>query len=210
MLGHQRVQRGIVTFGALVSLACLSSTSASAQGWLVGGSAGQAKQYDYSVGEGEIVATTDDTDTGFRVFGGYLFHPNMGVVVSYVDLGELYYDGPAFGGFTDYLDAKGIDASFLGSWRPGSQKRFTLFGTVGVFRWQQDVNYTDPSGNYPYEDKGTSFSYGAGGEVSIGAGAHWGFHFSYQRFMDVGDANNSGHEYDRDLISAGVDYRFGK
>lgn len=200
--------RGRNVLWILGFVALFASSDAAAQGWLAGGSAGTAKQYDYEVG-GEIT-TRDDTDTGYRVFGGYQFHPTMAVVVSYVDLGKMYYDGPAWGGFTDYLSAKGIDASFLAGWRPGSQDRFTLFGTLGIFRWQQDVNYTDPSGNYPYEDKGTSFSYGAGGEVSFGAGAHWGFHFNYQRFMDVGDADNSGHEYDRDLIAVGFDYRFGK
>ena len=197
---HRHRLGGIVALGVL---AFMTSTSASAQGWLVGASVGEAKQYDYEVG-GEITGS-DDTDTGYRAFGGYVFTPNMAVVLSYVDLGEMKYDGPAFGGFTDSLKAKGLDASFLAGWRPGSQKRFMLFGTVGLFRWQQDVNYNDPSGHYPYEDKGTSFSYGAGGEVSIGAGAHWGFHFSYQRFMDVGDENNSGHEYDRDFISVGAD-----
>jgi hypothetical protein len=32
----------------------------------------------------------------------------------------------------------------------------------------------------------------------------------YPRFFDVGDENNSGHEYDRSMISVGVDYRFGR
>jgi hypothetical protein len=85
-----------------------------------------------------------------------------------------------------------------------------VFATAGMFWFKQDVLYVDPSGTYPYEDSGTSFSYGLGTEVALGAGAKWGIHLSYQVFTDVGEADNSGHEYDRSLLSAGVDYRFGK
>jgi hypothetical protein len=46
--------------------------------------------------------------------------------------------------------------------------------------------------------------------MSASGTSAWGINFEYQLFKDVGDANNSGHEYDRDMISVGVDYRFGR
>jgi len=203
-------------FGLLATLIALLliPASASAQGWLAGASAGVAKQYDYSVGDDPSASpdidSKDDTDTGFRVYGGYLFHPNFGVVGSWVDLGTLKYSGPAWGGFTDSLDASGFDVSFIAGWAPGEQKLFTLFGLVGAFFFNQDVHYRDSSGRYDYKDSGTSLSYGIGGEFAIGSAAKWGINFEYQRFMDVGDEGNSGHQYDRDLVSLGFDYRFGK
>jgi OOP family OmpA-OmpF porin len=200
--------RGQTACRCLIAVAgLLAAHCAGAQGWLAGGAVGQARQYDYSVGG--PIATTDDTDTGFRVFGGFMFHPNFGGILSYVDLGKPYYDGPAFGGFTDELSAKGVDLSFVAGWAPGTQDLIRLFSTVGIFRWQQDVLYVDDSGVYDYNDKGTSLSYSAGVELSLGKGAAWGMHVAYQRFLDVGDNNNSGHEYDRSMVEVGFEYRFG-
>lgn len=115
--------------------------AASAQGWLAGGSVGPTQQFAYSVGG--PIATFDDSDEGFRVFGGYLFAPTQGV--------------------------------------------------------------------YDYNDSATSLSFGLGSEVNLGVGERsaWGFHFEWQLFRDVGDKNNSGHEYDRKMVSVGIDYRFG-
>lgn len=189
-------------------VAFLSCPEASAQGWLAGGSTGIARQYDYEVGG--PIDTRDDTDTAFRVFGGYMFLPVLGVALSYVDLGMPEYDGSANGGFTDELDADGYDFSLIAGWAPGTQKRLSLFGTVGLFKWSQDVHYVDNSGTYDYSDDGTSFCYGAGAEVVFGTAAKWGAHFHYQFFSDVGDEDNSGHQYDRSFISLGVDYRFGR
>jgi len=199
----------IVAPAAILALACIP-LPASAQGWLTGGTVGTAKQFDYEVGG--PIATRDESDVGTRVFGGYMVSPVQGVVVSYVDFGTAYYDGPAFGGFTDYLDAKGFDISYLVGWAPGAQQRVSIFGTVGVFSWDQDVTYTDITGPYDYGDSGTSFSIGFGTEINLSASgmSAWGINFEYQLFKDVGDVNNSGHEYDRDMVSVGVDYRFGR
>jgi len=187
-------------------LALLLTSCATPGGWLAGGACGPTQQHNYEVGG--TISTFDDGDVGCRMFGGYLFTPIQGVVVSYVDLGEPKYDGPAFGGFTDKLSASGIDASYIIGFAPGQQERFTVFSTIGAFTWKQDVQYVDTSGTYNYNDDGTSLSYGIGSEISLGTGAKWGLHFEWQRFTDVGDNSNSGHEYDRDMISVGVDYRF--
>jgi OOP family OmpA-OmpF porin len=202
-------KRGLLWVAGIVLAVSGSFTGAAAgPGWLVGGSAGVAKQYDYSVGG--PIENTDDTDTAYRIFGGYMFSGNFGGALSYVDLGTPKYDGPAFGGFTDELPADGWDLSFIAGFCPGDQKRFSLFATVGAFFWNQDVHYVDPSGVYDYADSGTSLSYSAGAEFNFGEGAAWGVHFDYQVFTDVGDENNSGHQYDRSFASIGAHYRFGR
>jgi hypothetical protein len=138
--------------------------------------------------------------------------PMQGVIASIIDLGTAYYDGPAFGGFTDTLDADGVDISYLVGWAPGTQQRVSVFGTVGVFSWDQDVRYTDSTGTFRYADEGTSFSLGFGTEINFSSSgtSAWGINVEYQMFKDVGDASNSGHEYDRDTVSVGVDFRFGR
>ena len=203
---HRRGIR-LLAVSLLALIAIVAHVPASA-GWLAGASVGSAKQYDYSVG-GEI-SDSDDSSVGYRAFGGFMWPLGFGVVGSYVDLGEVSYSGPAFGGFTDDLSAAGFDLSLMGAVSPGAQDAFHIFGTVGMFRFQQDVHYVDPSGVFDYEDKGTSLSYALGLDYALGAAAKWGVHVAYQKFTDVGDEDNSGHEYDRDFISLGAEYRFGK
>lgn len=184
--------------------------SAHAQSWIAGISAGAARQEDYEIGS--VVTSRDDSDAAARLFGGYLVTANQGVIASYLDLGMPTYEGPASGGFKDELDANGIDVSYFYGWTPGSQTRASLFATLGLMRWNQDVTYTDGSGRSEYHDDGTSFTLGLGTEIKLGtSGAGpWAFHVQYQLFKNVGDPDNSGHEYDREMVSLGIGYRFGR
>lgn len=126
---------------------------------------------------------------------------------SYVDLGDSYYDGPAFGGFTDTLTAKGWDISVLGMFP--LNPHWGLYASLGMFRWDHEVRYRDPSGDYNYDESGTDPSFGFGGSLSFGPNNSMGVHLGYQRFKDVGDDSNSGHQYDRSFTSFGYHYRFG-
>jgi len=47
---------------------------ADAQSWIAGGSLGLAQQQDYDIGA--PIANRDDTDTAYRIFGGYLIGEN--------------------------------------------------------------------------------------------------------------------------------------
>jgi hypothetical protein len=201
-----------MTGPALLALGAIAivPVETGAQDWILGGAVGSAKQQDYDVGA--PIATREDTDAAFRLFGGYLVSPMQGIVASYVDLGAPRYDGPAFGGFADSLEAYGFDLSYVAGWAPGEQQRVSLFGTVGIFHWNQDVTLTDASGTLEFADDGTSFSAGFGADIGLSADGTnaWSIHVAYQLFKDVGEAENSGHEYDRELLSVGVDYRFGR
>lgn len=210
MIPSQRLTISFIRSSVVLLVCLVGPMPAGAQGWFAGGAFGQAMQQDYDIGG--PVTTKDDTDDSYRVFGGYLISPLQGVVASWIDLGKPYYDGPAFGGFTDSLSAKGIDISWILGWAPGTQDRVALFGTVGVFAWDQVARYTDTSGFVKYKDEGTSFSFGLGTEIKLGSESDspWGIHLEWQLFKDVGDAGNSGHEYDREVVSVGTSYRFGR
>lgn len=183
--------------------------SALAQTWIVGGSVGAAQQQDYEIGG--PVTNSDDVDTAFGVFGGYQIKQNQLVVASFVDLGEPSYSGSAFGGFSDSLDADGFDVSYVAGWAPGDQERISVFGSVGVFSWDQDIRLTDASGTFEFYDEGTSFSVGFGADfnLSTDGSSPWAVHVAYKLFKDVGDADNSGLELDREAIYVGIAYRFG-
>lgn len=196
--------------GAALCVLSLISAGASAQGWFTGGAVGTSTHQDYDIGA--PVASSNDSDTAFRVFGGYLISPLQGLVASYVNLGTTNYAGSAFGGFTDTLSARGVDMSYIIGWAPGQQQRISVFGTVGVFAFKQDVRYTDSTGFFKSTDDGTTFSVGVGTDINLSSSgtSAWGIHVEYQLIKDLGSENNSGHEDDWDSLSVGVSYRFGR
>jgi hypothetical protein len=197
---------------ALLFLLIVAPLTASAQEWFAGGAVGAGQQDNYKIGG--PITTSDNTDPAYGIFGGYLISPLQGFVASYIDLGEAYYSGPAFGGFTDRLSADGFDISYIIGWAPGTQERISIFGTVGVFAWDQDVVYTElgTSEAYLYKDDGASFSFGVGTDINLDASGNnaWGIHVEWKIFKDVGDQNFSGHKHDRQMLSAGISYRFGR
>ena len=173
-------------------------------GWFAGASLGQSKISGYSVGG--PVDNLDDTDLAWMVGGGYTFMRNFAVALSWVDLGATEADGPAYGGFTDKLTAQG--ASFAAVGILPVHERIGITGLVGLFYWGQDVHYADPSGIYDYEDSGVDPTYGIGARIGLGPDNRLGIQVGWQRFMDVGDEKNSGHQNDRDFFSVGFGYRF--
>lgn len=200
----------------VVLIATGLSANARAQTWIVGASVGAAQQQDYAIGG--PIANSDDVDTAFGLFGGYQIKENQRVVASFVDLGEPSYSGPARGGFTDALDAEGFDISYVAGWSPGDQERISVFGSVGVFSWDQDVRYSDASGPLEFRDEGTSFSIGFGADFNLSAdgSSPWAIHVAYKLFKDVGKvsileetAEVVDHELDRQVLSVGIAYRFG-
>ncbi|MGD8339847.1 MAG: hypothetical protein PVH89_03645 [Gammaproteobacteria bacterium] len=201
------IRNSLKSFLFLVAFGTVAD--AGAQTWVVGGSVGAAEQQDYAIGG--TVTNRDDVDTAFGVFGGYMIKEHQIVVASFVDFGTPSYSGPAFGGFTDALDADGFDISYVAGWAPNDQERISIFGSLGVLSWDQDVRYTDTSGTFEYHDEGTSFSLGFGADFNLEAdgSSPWSVHATYKLFKDVGDADNSGHELDRALLSFGIAYRFG-
>jgi hypothetical protein len=194
----------VAAAGVALAPPVAAASAAEVAGWYAGASIGQSKTHDYSVGG--PVDNVDDTDFAWMVSGGYTFMRNFALALSYADLGTTNADGPAFGGFTDELSAKGWNFSAVGILPV--HERIGITGMVGFFRWSQDVHYVDPSGTYNYDDSGTSPSYGIGALFGLGPDNRMGIQVGWQRFSDVGDEDNSGHEMDRDFYSVGFGYRF--
>jgi len=94
----------------------LATGSAFAQGY-VGGAVGQSH---YSA---DCSGTTSckTNDTGFKIFGGYKFAPNIAGEVTYFDYGRATAGVP-FGGGTATLDIRGtglgVGVAFMGDFTP--------------------------------------------------------------------------------------------
>ncbi len=173
--------------------------------WVAGVTFGQVAIQDYEL-EAESDTRLDDTDTGWRIFLGYQFNENFGVGVSYLDLGTLDAAGTAFGGFTDQIEATAIEAWVIGTMPINEQ--FSLFGTLGIFSWDQDVTYSDSFEDFRGSADGEDFAFGFG--VSYWLNADFGVHATWHRYANIGDRNVTGHENDRDLIGVGIVFAFGE
>jgi OOP family OmpA-OmpF porin len=131
----------------------------------------------------------EDTDTGWKIYGGHQFSPNLGVEGGYVDFGELTDAGPVT------AEVWGLFISAIGTYPIGDE--FGIFGKIGLA--YTDVEVTDPLGSVSDNDV----------NLMIGVGAKFNFdrNFSvrveWERFPEVG-----GFEDDFDLLSAGLVYKF--
>ncbi len=182
----------VLALGGLVAV-----SQASAQGFYIGGSAGQS-DFDDSNTTGLITSgTVDGKDTGFKIFGGYQFNHNFGVELAYVDLGKAGYSGffgaaPVTGGT---VKTSGLNISAVGTLPLGSG--FALFGKAGLFAWESEAN--DVTGGVPFSGKED------GTDLSLGIGASYDFtknfaiRAEWERFKAVGDI---------DLLSVGIVYKF--
>lgn len=181
----------------LLGSALLAPGWASAQGGYAGIGAGQSSMKDES--DALLGTSFDDSDTGWKLFGGYSFNPNAAVEFAYIDFGEFTGRG---GGFTDNWEATGINISAVGSWPLANE--FSLLGKIGATRWDVDDNFTVAGVPVSVSENGTDLSYGIGVQYDftrqVGARLEW------ERFTDVGDDTTG--QSDLDLLSLGVAYKF--
>ena len=183
----------------LLGLGALTATPiASAQGFYIGGSFGSTDAGDGNAIPDLITSgTTDGKDSGFKIFGGYHFSPNLAVELAYVDLGTLTYSG-TFGGLSvsnGKVETSGLNTSLVGTFPVNPN--FSLFAKAGIFAWSADAR--DITGGLPFSgtESGGDFSFGFGGAIQIDR------NFSLRVEWERLQAND-----DISLLSAGFAYRF--
>jgi OOP family OmpA-OmpF porin len=178
---------------------CLAlSSQAAAQGFL-GASIGQS-DIDERITRGLIDSgTADGKDTGWKIFGGYMVSPYLGLEFAYVDLGKASYSG-TFRGIAvtgGQLEVTGLNAAFLGSYPLTG--RLSVFGKLGLFI--SEAKFGDTIGGVPSsgseEMTDISFGVGAGFDFTrnLGMRAEW-----EQFRLEDGDSAN--------LFSVGLVLRF--
>jgi OmpA-OmpF porin, OOP family len=185
--------------------ASMASGAAFAQvGPYVGASIGMS---NYAVDEG-CVADCDKTDIGGKLFGGYMFTPNLG--------GELMYGafGKAKVSFADVLNGVPVNvsgefkSSGWGAFLVGQYpiENFRLFGKIGFTRLDNELSVTATAGQLGGaandSDSSTEFAWGLGGTYMFNK--NLGIRAEYEsfkwKFEDTSD--NIG------FFSIGVQYSF--
>ena len=201
---HNKLLQSFSAAVLILGLAAIP-TMAQAEEWYGGASVGQSKAKDI-ICDLDITCSSDDTDTGWKIYGGYQFNPNGAIEFGYVDLGKVKASGTdSFLGVASIdWETSGITAALVGSLPVG--QNFGLMGKLGLFHWDLDVNASSSVlGSGSDSSSGTDLTYGLGLKYdfskTVGVRAEW------ERFKDVGDDNTTG-QSDIDLLSVGVVFKF--
>lgn len=166
-----RIKLVFVIFG----LMSFSGTAIAQSSFYVGGGGGQAEANelsftDFDDGSG-ISGSFDDSDSGWKVFGGYKFSKYFALELSYVDLGSVSFDatsdgsGSVFlsGPVTGIVSAKGPSASAVGIIPVGN--RFDFLIKAGFMAWDADVTLSNSAfGTANTSQDGTDLAYGLGAQ----------------------------------------------
>lgn len=164
-----------VLFAGLLMLVAHGASAAQPGGYL-GFSLGSA--------DDEIL---NESDTGYKLLGGYVASANLGGEIAFVDLGSYPAFDPFFGPVI--LDQYGIAFNGIGYLPVGNN--FDLFGKLGLFAWTVDVGFAT--------DDGLDLTYGFG--ASLRMDYRLSIRAEWERFTDISGG-------DVDLVSAGIAYHF--
>ena len=169
----------IYTAVATALLAASPAMAADDGGFYVGAGIGK-----FGVDEGSF----DESDTGYKLVGGWMFNKYIGGELEYIDGGTVEDSG--FG-----IDTTALNASVKGNWPVTEQ--FDVYGKVGYFFWDADV---DSSGDSSQEknESGSDLSWGLGAGYDFTE--NFGIFGEWQWFQIE--------EADADMMSVGVVWKF--
>jgi OOP family OmpA-OmpF porin len=182
---------------------------ADVSGWYVGGNIGQSTAEideqsisDSLMGAGLTVSSfsKDDSDTGYKLFGGYQFSESFALEGGYFDLGEFGYTAstvPA-GTLSGDIAVNGMNIDAVGI-MPFTEN-FSLIGRIGLVYAEAETEVF--AANFSEND--TSYKYGAGLQYDFSES--FGARFESERYRIDDAIGNTG---DIDLLSLGLVYRFG-
>jgi OOP family OmpA-OmpF porin len=164
---------------AATLLASAPAMAAEDGGFYVGAGFGQ-----FSVDEGSF----DESDTGYKLFGGWMFNQYVGGELEYIDGGTV--------GDNDFgIDTTAFNVSLKGNWPVTEQ--LDVYGKVGYFFWDADIDVSGDSGQ-ERNDSGSDLSWGLGAGYdfteNFGVVAEW-------QWFQIEEA-------DAEMLSAGVVWKF--
>jgi OOP family OmpA-OmpF porin len=209
------VAAAVVVTGGLLAGQAVAAEQGGYVGFAIGQSKAKIDQGDIdsafaSLGLGASTSV-DDTDIGFKVYGGYRFNRNFAIEGGYTDFGKFTSHSVVTSGGSGTGDgewkAYSIDLSALGILP--LNERFSLFGRAGLSLWNMDFTFTaaGPGGVGIASESRTGFS------PLLGIGATFNFtrqlalRAEFERHFSVGDSDTTG-KSDIDLISLGLQVRF--
>src|SRR6185503_6613167 len=172
---HKRL--GLTALAALALMAATAAQADTQPGFYAGAGIGSTK-----VGDDDL-SGVDDSDTGFKIFGGYTFTENWGVEVSYFDFGEASVSA---GNSSASVGITGLSASAVG--RLPVNDMFAVYGKLGFASYDVDAKFNIAGfGRGSASDSDSDLIYGVGGALSFGG--NFEARLEYEALNVDGDAS---------------------
>ena len=191
-----KARKGLAILGVASAMAFTGPAWAQDTGFYAGLSFGQSSVDVDCTG----FSSCDDSDTAWKVFGGYQFNRNFAVEFGYTDLGEASASAP---GASATAESTAFEVSAVGMLPLAD--RFSIFGRIGLHMSDTDARATLGSVSGSTSESNTGLTFGIGARYdftkNLGVRAEW------QRYADVG-GDDVGGEFDVDVISIGVIWKF--
>lgn len=196
-----------VLAGSLIFAAGSLFNAAFAQGY-IGASIGQS---DFKI-DCAGLTTCDTKDTGYKLFGGYMFTPNLGIEGGWVDLGKAKGTGdvdvdtgegiivvPA----TAELKSSGLFLAGIAAAPIGSG---SVFAKVGLSNLKSEVTVSALGASDSTSTRHTDVFYGIGAGYNFTK--NFGMRVEWERFRIKYSDGVEEFKDNVDLLSIGVTYRF--
>ena len=185
----------IVLPAAFMAISAPASAQQSDAGWYIGGSYGMTS-FDIDT-TGIASPSLDDSDSGFKIFGGFQFTKNWGMEFGYVDFGKAGLAGSVFG--IPFTSDVGVTAfTFAGTGTLPLSENFALLGKVGLANWDAKVNVSTGFGVGSDSDSGTDIFYGVGLRYSFNKNI--GVQVEFEQYETDADSAS--------MTSVGLRYKF--
>jgi OOP family OmpA-OmpF porin len=176
--------------GAFFSLAAFAQES----GAYLGGALGQAKFKEWcSVAPGDVLLACEDTDTGWKLLGGYRFNRYAAIEATYINWGKAT---GTLGGPTRDISAEqtSMGIAAVGSLELGPQ--FSVFGKLGFLQTEQEIKRSTATQTTTVDADETELHYGLG--VKYRFAADWAARAEWERTEKL----------KVEMLSIGAEYRF--
>jgi OmpA-OmpF porin, OOP family len=210
---HKKGWLQILSLAAAVVSANALAQQEDPRGFYLGVSAGQSRvdleDTAQVTGAGTTTVSNDETDSAFRIYGGYRILRNLAVEAGWADLGKFRTTiASATGSGTGEIEASGPYVEAVGII---PLQRFALFGKAGVMYATTDTTLST-TGTFRLAPGVSSTSKESELEFKLGVGGSFSFtrnlaiRAEFERVFDVGTSETG--ESDIDLISVGIVFRF--
>lgn len=158
--------------------------------------------------------TKDESDTGFKIFGGYQFNPNIAVEIGFADLGRYSVTrnvtAPVVGAAVGSVKASGVFLDAVGTLP--IQENLSLLGRIGAFYSETKASFAATGAvvfaagtNTSPKESETNLKLGLGAQYNftktVGLRGEW------ERYFKLGKTGTTG-EGDVDLFSLSVVFKF--
>ena len=194
-MNRTKAMFAIILPAAVLAISAPAAAQQSDAGWYIGGSYGMTS-FDIDT-TGIASPSLDDSDSGFKIFGGFQFTRNWGMEFGYVDFGKAGIGGSILG--IPFTGDVGVTAfTFAGTGTLPLSENFALLGKVGLANWDAKVNVSTGLGAGSDSDSGTDIFYGVGLRYSFNKNI--GVQVEFEQYETDADSVN--------MTSVGLRYKF--